>query len=1170
MFQTSPLSKKINFAHNFDAVQSLDELKALVNALYEQDKLIGFDIETGYSGSDYPNRATNVFHPLQFVVGFSITNDPTWARYVPLRHDFANNLDPEQAWETVKPLLEEKSGVAHNLLFEAENLRHLDDKGDGPNIYIPIPKWHDSMIQAYVLSDVPNMPLDGSINGGEFVRRFIPEFHRTPDMFQKPDIKAFLVGLKSLTKFRYNYDQAEIHSLFSGAKKLTKKEQDSIRFNTLPVDPKVVHYACDDAYLCLQLHQDQHERIMEDPYLPQVYDLEMKTVEVLADMKDAGVSVDWEGISNNYDMYESFLHNMKIRTRKLFEEETGRDLSELNFRSTQQMAKLIYGSKEEGGLELPAERTTAKGNPSTDDKALTTLRKKSPAIDSLLRYRQCIKMGEWFTLWKSLSDQAVDGKIHPSFIQVRVQSGRFASAGPNAQNVSKRWWFQNVEGTVPKVMREGVNGKDYWTGNARDFIVASPGYKLLSFDYKSAEIQFLAALSQEEEIIQAFYSDEDFHKWTASLVFGKPIEEVTKKERQAAKAQPLSEPVLTPNGWVPMGNIRPGDFVIGSDGKPTEVIDIQPQGKKKVYRVQTSDGFTRCTDEHLWTVRNTISGRGKWKTVELKELMKRPLRGRAKKEDNGKPKWELPSRPVVEFAPQEALPVDPYALGLLLGDGNLTHDWAPSFSSADPEMLEYMRNYHESLGGRISEKRRGDEDFWTQYLTCAPWESGPRNVMRNPLRLKLRELGLDQKKSVDKFIPTEYFTSRPIDRLALIQGLLDTDGSVRSPGALFHTTSYDLAVGVQELTRSLGGKASIRVKREATPENSGKFASKLKAYDVYLRLPEGMNPFKLSRKAEQIKAATRWANLTILEVAEDGEEECQCILVENKDGLYITKDFLVTHNTVSFGNIYGQSVGAMAQQLGISKDEAQTIRDKYFARFPKLAAYFEQQHDLVNTAGEVRTWLGRKAVVWERMHASGAVRSKAERMSVNIPVQGGATGDYVKMAMVRSRTALLDRGWWGSEVRLLMNQHDSLVFEVSDSLDMEEVIDLLTKQVQFNLSGVKGVHDEFESFPPMSVDWEIGYRWGSVADADQAHMLDMDRVEVELLPGATQDDINTMMDVVVTTPGDATVVVKSGPHQVTLPNKVKAHPDTVTKLQFGDPDLKIVYPEVGKVKARFV
>ena len=362
---------------------------------------------------------------------------------------------------------------------------------------------------------------------------------------------------------------------------------------------------------------------------------------------------------------------------------------------------------------------------------------------------------------------------------------------------------------MPKVMRDGVNGKDYWTGNARDFIVASPGYKLLSFDYKSAEIQFLAALSQEEEIIQAFYEDKDFHKWAASLTFNKNVEDVTKAERQAAK-------------------------------------------------------------------------------------------------------------------------------------------------------------------------------------------------------------------------------------------------------------------------------------------------------------------------------------------------------------------------TVAFGIIYGQSVGAMAQQLGISKDEAQTIRDKYFARFPKLAAYFEQQHELVNTTGEVRTWLGRKAVVWERMHASGAVRSKAERMSVNIPVQGGATGDYVKMAMVRSRTALLDRGWWGTEVRLLMNQHDSLVFEVSDSLDMREVIDLLTEQVQFNLSGVKGVHDEFESFPPMSVDWEIGYRWGSVADADQAHMLDMDRVEVELLPGATQDDINTMMDVVVTTPGDATVVVKSGPHQVTLPNKVKAHPDTVTKLQFGDPDLKIMYPEVGKVKARFL
>lgn len=1169
LHQMIPLGKRIKFANNFAAVETLDELKALTDKLYSDDNPIGFDIETGYSGADFKDRSTNVFNDHQFIAGFSITNDTTWARYVPLKHDFANNLDPNKAWEVIQPLMEEKPVVAHNLQFEAENLLQLDHKGDGPRINIFKGGAHDSMIQAYVLSDVPSMMIDGAQLDGEYVRRYLPQFHRLKDDFQDPKIKAFFVGLKSLTKFRYNYDQSDIYSLFNGGKELTADQKKKIRFNTLPVDPKVVHYACDDAYLCLQLHRDQYERIQEDPYLPNVYNLEMKIAETLTEIREVGVSVDWEGIRKHKEIFESYKDTVRITVRNNFEKETGVDQSSLNLRSTKQVSNLLYGAREDGGLELPVDKRTNSGAPSTDDKALTSIRKMSPAVDSLLKYRQLLKMGEWFTLWDGLRDQTHDGKVHPSFMQTRIQSGRFASANPNIQNITKKWWFQNIPGSIPEVMSKGTLGVDYWTGNARDFIIASPGYTILSFDYKSAEIQFLAALSQEDAIIQAFYDDEDFHKWTASLVFGKPIEEVTKKERQAAKAQPLTEPVLTPNGWVPMGEIRPGDFVIGSDGKPTRVVDIEPQGVKKIYRVETTDGSTRCTDEHLWTVRNATSGRGEWKTVELKDLMKKPLRVKPRKNGNGQGKWELPPRPVIEFAPQDELPVDPYALGLLLGDGNLTHDWAPSFSSADPELLEYMRNYHESLGGLVSEKQRKEESFWTQYLTCTPYEGGPRNVIRNPLRASLRELGLDQKKAVDKFVPPMYLTATPEERLALLQGLLDTDGSVQNSGATFHSTSLALCEAVQELARSLGGKASPRVRREATPDGLGEFGSKLKSYDVYLRLPNEFNPFRLTRKAEKIKKATRFANLRILDAVEEGAEECQCILVENEDGLYITKDFLVTHNTVSFGNVYGQSVSAMAQQLGISREEAQQIRDMYFARFPKLAKYFEDQHELVESTSEVRTWLGRKATIWEQMHSDRGVRSKASRMSVNIPVQGGATGDYTKMAMIRVRDALKKEGLWNDKVRLLMNQHDSLVFEVSNELDIHEVIELITPQVQFSLAGIQGCYNKFETFPPMSVDWEIGPQWGSVYDAQEEYVLDSHHLDINLSDDASAEDLSAITDVIITNPGDVPVSLNYKGQTVDIKYSVRAHPDVLGKLKHGDPDNGIPHAPGDKVSAKF-
>lgn len=806
--QTKPVYRIFEPTKNLSAVRSMDELKKLIDTLYNSNALIGFDIETGYSGSDYVKRSLNPHHPLQFVVGFSITNSPTWARYIPLRHDFADNLDPNEVWPLMKPLLEEKDGVAHNLSFEAENMKLLDMKGDGPEIHIKVGNWFDSMIEAYVLSDVPPMPVSGSLAGGEFVQRYIPPFHQTSDGFQRDDINSWGIDLKDLTKFRYNYDQMHIHELFGDKKKMTKKEQDSIRFNVLPVDQRTTNYACDDAYLCLQLHNDQIEAIMEDPYLPMILKMEMKIAEVLTEMKPYGVSVDWDAIAENKTTFDSFSEEYRIATRKKFEEEVGRPLITLNLGSTQQLSRLLFTPKEEGGLGLEVTKRTDKGAPSTKDDALVSIRKLSPAVDSLLKYRQCLKMGEWFNNWNDLRDQTYDGKIHPSFKQTTVASGRFASAGPNVQNITKRWWFQNIPGSIPEVMRNGIAGKDYWTGNAREFILPSPGYRMLNFDYKSAEIQFIAALAHEDIIIDAFRNDDDFHKWAASLMEGKPMSEVTKEERSAAKA----------------------------------------------------------------------------------------------------------------FA---------------------------------------------------------------------------------------------------------------------------------------------------------------------------------------------------------------------------------------------------------FGSIYGQSTAALAQQLGITKEQAEEIRQKYFGRFKMMEKYFEKQHALVEKENEVRTWLGRKATIWESMHDSRAVRNKAPRLSVNIPVQGSATGDYVKLAMIRVYNKLKEIGWWGEEIRLLMNQHDSLVFEVRNDIDIDEAIALLTPLVQFDVTGMQGTYDVFDNFPPMSVDWEVGNSWGGSIDLSHREVLDADFLEVEILPEATVADIESTIEVIVTNPGKVPVKIFRGATQIPYDRKVKASPDIIKKIQGGDPDLGITHKSENRIHANF-
>ena len=154
------------------------------------------------------------------------------------------------------------------------------------------------------------------------------------------------------------------------------------------------------------------------------------------------------------------------------------------------------------------------------------------------------------------------------------------------------------------------------------------------------------------------------------------------------RAQPLSSSVLTPSGFRPIGSLRVGDLVVGSGGHPTPVIGVYPQGRKEVFRLRTQDGAsTLCCAEHLWRVATPDDRRrGKaGRIVETREMIGR-LRA------SHQHRFELPLLEApVEFQPR-SVPMDPYALGLLLGDGCLTTKTTPSFTTADPELAVGTRD----------------------------------------------------------------------------------------------------------------------------------------------------------------------------------------------------------------------------------------------------------------------------------------------------------------------------------------------------------------------------------------------------------------------------------------------------------------------------------------------
>ena len=363
------------------------------------------------------------------------------------------------------------------------------------------------------------------------------------------------------------------------------------------------------------------------------------------------------------------------------------------------------------------------------------------------------------------------------------------------------------------------------------------------------------------------------------------------------RAQPLSTPVLTPTGFCAIGSLQVGDLVVGSDGQPTPVLGVYPQGRKPIFRLRTQDGAsTLCCEEHLWHV-FTASDRRRGKPGRVLET--REMVGRLRSFHQHRFELPLLSAPV-EFEPRE-VPIDPYALGLLLGDGCLTATTTPTFATADPELAHALEG---ALDG-IELRRKGDVDYTLRH------RYGHRGgvIVANPVTSALRELGLAGTRSNTKFVPHIYLQNTSAVRLSLLQGLLDSDGGLvtqsgRTCRVQYTTCSEALRDDVIRLVRSLGGVAHWRCRPAAgrAPGLAGgrPVRHRLDAFCVDIRLPAGLAPFRLQRKRDRYDEHGGGRPMRFIDSIEAaGEAECVCIQVAAADSLYLTDDFLVTHNTLN-------------------------------------------------------------------------------------------------------------------------------------------------------------------------------------------------------------------------------------------------------------------------------
>lgn len=338
------------------------------------------------------------------------------------------------------------------------------------------------------------------------------------------------------------------------------------------------------------------------------------------------------------------------------------------------------------------------------------------------------------------------------------------------------------------------------------------------------------------------------------------------------KAQPLDAKVLTPKGWSTMGAISKGHEIIGSDGKPKKVLQVFPQGEKDIYRVSFDDGSsTECCKEHLWFTKvseadSTLDQYGSVKTME--QIM-------ADLPSSLKPKrtHHIPiiSGPAEFFAAET--PADAYSVGFLLADKDLRN----AVSMPVNDVVSRLR--HLCLN--------------TLQTRCdVAAIRGALAAGENEVVSLLQSMGVAYMDTSEQFIPDEYKFNSIDVRIGVIHGLMDSRGTLNRAKdyVRYKCDSKRLCNDIQFVVQSLGGTALIHEKKTKGGPST---------YTVTLRLPTTQSPFRYVAKGQYFwnkNNVDQYRAISKIEYV--GRKEAKCILIDSDDHLYVTDDFILTHNTL--------------------------------------------------------------------------------------------------------------------------------------------------------------------------------------------------------------------------------------------------------------------------------
>ena len=405
----------------------------------------------------------------------------------------------------------------------------------------------------------------------------------------------------------------------------------------------------------------------------------------------------------------------------------------------------------------------------------------------------------------------------------------------------------------------------------------------------------------------------------------------------SGKAQPYSEPVMTPNGIKSMGSLKVGDYVYNRFGKPVKVTDIFEKGKLDVYEVTLQDGRTiRVNDDHLFSY---FTSKGNLCTKSLRELIKSGIY-RVDKRGHKRYRFALPI-PVnpVQYS-HTSIDYDPYTLGALLGDGSLT---VPDriYISADKNkefILNAIVKNNDALAGW---KANSPKNYTKAFVLKKPIGNHHRRYARlSDLNIPIQVA----KHSSQKFIPQELMTSSINQRYQLLRGLFDTDGSAllrrgrnNTLAVEYSSTSFKLVKQVQKLLWSLGYICTLGIDKRIYAYGGHSYYlhiicnSNLKLAKLFTPNSIKFNNCIKANNHERLKCADR---LRIYRVKKlNYKEPMRCIMVKDKEHLYLSGDYFVSHNTTFLTNLtYYYAMVAKRNVLHISLEELDTDQVLRFDR----------------------------------------------------------------------------------------------------------------------------------------------------------------------------------------------------------------------------------------------